>query len=181
MNTEALKYSRMEYARRFLVPPEAVWKKFTEPYQKRHDDKYLSGSRLRLRILTDSDSDRQIIKLTKKHESESPYFRQIKTIILTTDEYRIFYALKGKRVTKIRHYHHYKDLVFSIDVFENELSGLVICEIELNDLEDLMSAIPPPYVTCEVTEDPFFTGAGLARKSGEDLSNKLASLEQRML
>jgi CYTH domain-containing protein len=177
MSKQGVEYSRIEYARRFLVSPKAGWNRFVKPYTKRHDDKYLSGTRLRLRVLTDLDSDRQVIKLTKKYESESPFFRQVSTIILTPDEYRIFDALEGKRITKIRHYHHYKDRVFSIDVFENELSGLIICEIELNDLEDLMSAIPPPYVTCEVTEEPFFTGAGLTLKTKEELFEKLSAFE----
>lgn len=177
MNREAAKYSRIEYARRFLVAPHADWKKFIEPYSKNHEDKYLRGSRLRLRIQTDSDSNRRLLKLTKKYESESAYFRQINTILLSPDEYRIFDALEGNRVEKTRYYHHYRDRVFSIDVFENELSGLLICETERADLEDLMSAEPPAYVSREVTEDAFFTGAHLSQATSADLTNKLTSYE----
>ena len=171
-----MKYSRVEYARIFLVATDAVWKQFVEPYSKRHEDKYLNGTRLRLRILTDSDSDRQLIKLTKKYESDSPYFRQIITTILTPEEYRVFDALEGNRVEKVRFYHHYKNRIFSIDVFENELSNLLICETEQETLEDLMSAEPPPYIHFEVTEDHFFTGANLSQTTRADLSRKLSSL-----
>ncbi|HXH70641.1 MAG TPA: hypothetical protein VNI60_09965 [Pyrinomonadaceae bacterium] len=86
MNVEAAKYSRIEYERRFLVSPNVDWKKFVELYSKTYEDKYLQDSRLRLRILTDSDSSRQLIKLTKKFESDSPYFQQISTIILSPGE-----------------------------------------------------------------------------------------------
>ncbi len=175
MNAEAAKYSRIEYERRFLVAPNSDWKRFVEPYSKTFEDKYLSGARLRLRILNDSDSNRQLIKLTKKFESDSPYFQQINTIILSPNEYQVFDALEGNRLKKVRYYHHYGNRVFSIDVFENELDGLVLCETESDGLEDLMYAEPPAYVKCEVTEDIFFTGGHLCKRKNADLSDKLST------
>jgi len=174
MNPEAAKYSRIEYERRFLVAPNADWKKFVEPYSKTFEDKYLRDARLRLRILTDSDMNRQLIKLTKKFESDSPYFQMITTIILSPLEYQMLDALEGNRLRKIRYY-HYGSRIFSIDVFENELNGLVLCETESDGLKDLMSAEPPAYVCREVTEDVFFTGGHLCRTTNADLLNKLSS------
>ncbi len=174
MNTEAAKYSRIEYERRFLVAPNADWKKFVEPYSKTFADKYLKGARLRLRILSDSDSNRQLIKLTKKFESDSPYFQQITTIILSPNEYSIFDALEGNRLKKVRYYHHYGNRGFSIDVFENELDGLVLCETESDGLEELMSVEPPEYVSREVTEDIFFQGGNLCKATNADLLDKLS-------
>lgn len=177
MNREAAKYSRIEYERRFLVAPNADWKRFAESYSKTYEDKYLNGTRLRLRILTDSDSLRRLIKLTKKYESDSPYFQMITTIILSPDEYRLFDALEGNRLVKTRYYHNYQNRIFSIDVFENELHGLVLCETESDGLADLMRAEPPAYAEREVTEDVFFTGGHLCKMTSADLMNKLASLE----
>jgi len=175
MNTEAAKYSRIEYERRFLVAPNDDWKRFVESYSKTFADKYLKGTRLRLRILTDSDSDRQLIKLTKKFESDSPYFQQITTIILSPNEYPIFDALEGNRLKKVRYYHHYGSRIFSIDVFENELDGLVLCETESDGLEDLMSTELPDYILREVTEDVFFQGSNLCRTTNAELLNKLST------
>lgn len=175
MNRETAKYSRVEYERRFLVAPESDWKKFAEPYSKTFEDKYLKDSRLRLRILTDSDSSRQLLKLTKKYESDSPYFQAITTIILSPPEYQMLDALEGNRLRKTRYYHNYHGRVFSIDVFENELAGLVLCETESDSLEDLLSAEPPAYVKCEVTEDAFFTGGHLSQTTNADLLDKLAA------
>ena len=175
MNAEAAKYSRIEYERRFLVSPDADWKKFVEPYSKIFEDKYLQNSRLRLRILTDSDTNRKLIKLTKKFASGSPYFQMITTIILSPDEYQLFDALEGYRLKKTRYYHHLLDRIFSIDVFENELNGLVLCETESDKLEELMSAAPPVYVAREVTEDAFFTGGQLSKIKNLDLLNKLST------
>jgi CYTH domain-containing protein len=176
MNPEADKYSRIEYERRFLVAPDADWRRFVEPHSKTFEDKYLRDSRLRLRILTDSDTNRRLIKLTKKYESDSPYFQQITTIILSPAEYQTLEYLEGNRLRKTRYYHHYQNRVFSIDVFENELDGLLICEVESGSLDDLMSAEPPAYVWREVTEDLFFTGGNLCRMTKADLLNELSVL-----
>lgn len=175
MNTEAAKYSRIEYERRFLVAPNADWKQFVEPYSKTFEDKYLQNARLRLRILTDSDFSRQLIKLTKKFESDSPYFQQITTIILSPNEYQVFDALEGNRLKKTRYYQHFQSRIFSIDVFENELDGLILCETETDGIEDLMSVEPPAFINREVTEDNFFTGGNLCRITNADLLHKLST------
>ncbi len=54
------KYTRVEYERRFLVSPQAEWRSTVEPYSKSFEDKYLQSSRLRLRVLTDSDTGQRI-------------------------------------------------------------------------------------------------------------------------
>jgi CYTH domain-containing protein len=115
-----------------------------------------------------------VIKLTKKSESTSPYFRTISRILLSEKEYELFDSLPGYRLTKTRHYHNYAGRIFSIDVFEGELEGLILGETEADDLEDLMSVIPPNYSMREVTEDPFFDGGNLSKISHSDLLDKLA-------
>jgi CYTH domain-containing protein len=177
MDIEA-KYTRVEYERRFLVDTDSGWKNLVEPYSKRFEDKYISGTRLRLRTLTDSDTGRRLIKLTKKNESPSPYFRTISRILLSPDEHKILDVLEGHRLRKVRYYHNYLDRVFSIDVFEGELGGLVLCETESDNLEDLMSIEPPPFVRREVTDDSFFDGGNLCRTLRKDLMAKLGELEE---
>lgn len=177
MDLEDLKYTRVEYERRFLVSPDADWKSAVESYSKTFEDKYLRDSRLRLRILTDSDTGRRVLKLNKKHESDSPYFRTVSRILLSPNEYELFDGLEGDRLKKTRYYQTYRGRVFSIDVFEGELDGLILCETEADGLEDLMSAEPPSCATREVTGDPFFEGGNLCRTARADLVRKLSSLK----
>ena len=169
-------YTRVEYERRFLVSPRARWQSVVEPYSKTFEDKYLHNTRLRLRVLTDSDSGRQLIKLTKKHASASPYFRTISRILLSPDEYALFDSLEGDRLKKTRYYHHYKGRVFSIDVFEGDLAGLILCETEAEDLDELMKTEPPAFIAREVTEDEYFTGGELCRTNRAELLRKLATM-----
>lgn len=177
MDAEEAIYTRVEYERRFLVSPHADWKSFVESYSKTFEDKYLRDSRLRLRILTDSDAGRRLIKLTKKFESQSPYFQTLSRILLSPSEYELLNGLEGDRLKKVRYYHNCRGRVFSIDVFKGELDGLVLCETEADALEELMSAEPPSYVKHEVTEDPFFTGGNLCRTTRIDLLHKLSIYE----
>lgn len=145
------------------------------PYSKTLEDKYLRGTQLRLRIMKNSDSDRQIIKLTKKSESNSPFYQTISRILLSLDEYSLFNSLEGERLNKVRYYHLYLGRIFSIDVFEGELSGLILCETEAENLENLMSAEPPAYARYEVTTDPFFKGGNLCRTTHTELERKLST------
>lgn len=171
------KYTRVEYERRFLVPTNANWQTQVEPYSKVFEDKYLRNTRLRLRVLTDTDTGRRIIKLTKKNESASPYFQTISRILLSPEEHKLFDALAGDRLKKERHYHHHRGRVFSVDVFEGELEGLILCETESDGLEDLMVVQFPAFATHEVTEDAFFTGGNLCRTTRAELLRKLAAYQ----
>lgn len=175
MNLEET-YTRVEYERRFLVSPLVDWRNLVEPYSKSFEDQYLLNTRLRLRLLTDSDSGRQLIKLTKKAVSSSPYFCTISRILLSQSEYTLLSSLASRPLKKRRYYHHHHDRVFSIDVFEGELEGLILCETEADSLEKLMQAEPPAYVEQEVTEDEFFTGGKLSEITQEELRRKLSVL-----
>jgi len=177
MDPEDNKYTRVEFERKFLVSPDGSWRDSAETYSKTYEDKYIRHSRLRLRVLTDSDSERRVIKLNKKFESPSAYFRKVNRILLSPEEYKLLFSLEGDRLTKVRHYSNHHGRVFSIDVFGGELDGLVICETEADSLEDLMSVEPPPYVTKEITDDSFFDGGNLCRTRREDLLRKLAEVQ----
>src|SRR5262245_41122057 len=176
-DAEERKYTRVEYERRFLVTPRTDWKIAVESYSKTFEDKYLRDARLRLRILTDSDTGRRVIKLNKKFESSSPYFQTVGRILLSPREYELLEGLDGDRLKKVRYYHNYLGRVFSVDVFEGELEGLVLCETEGEGLDDLMSAQPPSYAAHEVTDNLFFTGGNLSRTTRAELVGKLALFE----
>lgn len=177
MDTEEAKYTRAEYERRFIVSPQSNWKSSVESYSKSFEDKYFRDSRLRLRLLIDSDTGRRLIKLTKKVESDSAYAHTISRILLTQNEYAFFGSLAGDNLKKTRYYHNYQGRVFSVDVFEGELEGLILCETEADSIEDLMKCEPPQYAKQEVSEDEFFRGGNLCRVTRAELLRKLSSFD----
>jgi CYTH domain-containing protein len=170
------KYSRVEYERRFLVRPDSNWSAALSPLARSIDDKYLHGTRLRLRIVSDLANGERTIKLTKKAESPSAFNRTLSRILLTAAEYAVFDRLAGDRLTKVRRHCVHDGRRYAIDTFDGELAGLLLCELEADGLDDLMRAAAPPFAEREVTEDAFFDGVNLARTRRSELLAKLASL-----
>ena len=170
------KYSRTEYERRWLVRADADWRHLVQTYSKHLHDRYVDNTRLRLRFLTNSDTGPQPCKLGKKYASDSAYKQMIVGVELSPAETELLAKLPAATITKTRYYYHRVEEVFSIDVFDEELSGLTICEFEADSLEKLMSVEPPPFVAVEVTEEEFFTGGKLCRVSQDELRAKLASI-----
>jgi CYTH domain-containing protein len=170
------RYTRVEYERRFLVLSSIEWQSLVEPYSKRLEDRYIRNSRLRLRMLTDSDTGRRIFKLNRNPGSDSPYFQTVSRILLAEEEYRLLETLEADPITKVRYYHRYREEVFSIDLFEGELEGLILCSVEVEGLEELTRIEPPGFVHREVTEDPFFTGGSLSRIRHRELIEKISML-----
>jgi len=169
------KYSRVEYERRFFVRPESDWRSGLEPGGRTIDDKYLRGTRLRLRVVRDLATDERTVKLTKKAESPSPFYRTLSRILLTPAEHRVFERLDGDRLTKVRRHCVQDGRRYAVDEFAGELAGLVLCEVEAAGLDELMRATIPPFADREVTNDPFFDGANLARTGRAELLAKIAS------
>ena len=167
------RYSRVEYERRFLVRG-VEWRALASNGRS-INDKYLRDTRLRLRVVRDLENGEQTIKLTRKAASPSPFHRTLNRILLTPAEHRVFDRLAGDRLTKVRRHCVQAGHRYAVDEFDGELTGLVLCEIEADNLDELMRAIAPPFAQIEVTTDPFFDGVNLARTARAELLAKLAS------
>jgi lactoylglutathione lyase len=179
VSPEPERYTRPEFERRFLVSVGSAWRDRVEPFWKTFDDLYIRHTHLRLRTLADSRTGSEFVKLTKKLESSSPYVQRVASLPVSPMEHELISRMEGERITKQRFYHFHHGNVFSIDVFQGELSGLVLCEVETGSLETLMQVDVPDYAGIDVTEDPFFTGGRLSRTSRGELARKLATLVGR--
>ncbi len=171
------KYARWEHERKFFVPPAAThpWMR-TAPWEVR--DRYLDVGRMRLRAVTDTGSGEQTFKLCKKFSPESAYSQAIVNIYLSRDEYESLLQLPGRELNKRRFHDRFDGHTFGVDVFEAELDGLVLCEVEASSESELMGVEFPPYARVEVTEDLFFTGGSLCRASASELAHRLQTLSR---
>jgi CYTH domain-containing protein len=155
-----LKYARPELERRYLLreePPrlENGW---------RIVDRYLEGTRLRLRRMDRLDGSETVFKLGKKElVAEGDFSRvTITNIYLTAGEHRLLESLPARELTKRRYKLLDGDDVYSVDVFEGPLAGLVVAEISFES-EEAMAAHPSPaFAVAEVSRDERYTGAALA-------------------
>jgi len=81
------------------------------------------------------------------------------------DQAELVWALtEGRRIDKVRHRIDLPaGLVAEVDVYEGELAGLEVVEVELPDLVTAEAFTPPPWFGRELTGDPAWSNASLAR------------------
>lgn len=153
------KYAWLELERRFLLrePPARLsdgW---------RITDRYISGTRLRLRRMEKLDGTGIIYKLGQKFRSETQSAAEttMTTMYLTSGEYDVLSRLEGRDLVKVRYTYPIDGREFGVDVFQGPLEGLVLADMEALTLESLSQFEPPDPDWLEVTEESFFTGGSL--------------------
>jgi CYTH domain-containing protein len=163
------KYARVERERRFLMaaaPTEGVTR-------TRHIiDRYILGTRLRLRRVRDMATGSCELKLTQKLPAGEPGHVQgsITNTYLSPAEHDLLATLPAAVLCKTR----LSVPPLGVDVFEPPLHGLVLAEAEFESDEQALSFRPPLEAVAEVTEDPRFTGGRLVRARRHDLVAWLA-------
>ncbi len=171
----AAKYARVECERRFLLagPPPASGRAPAGPAgSRRIADRYLTGTRLRLRCVSRPDGGSVAYKLTQKLPAGRPGPVQglITNLYLSRAEYDLLAGLPAAVLSKTR----LSRPPLGVDVFDPPLHGLVLAEAEFDTEAEARSFTPPGYAVAEVTDDPRFTGGRLVRASRPELLGWLA-------
>ncbi|MBO9554029.1 hypothetical protein [Cellulomonas sp.] len=148
-------YARTERERRFLCaapPPDA------DVVRRRLiTDRYLDGTRLRLRTVEEVDrSGPAVHKLTQKLPGEP--WGELTTIYVSTSEHALLATLPAAVLTKERR----SVPPLGYDVFRGALTGLVLAEAEFTD-DASAAAFEAPAGLHEVTRDRRFSGGVLVR------------------
>ena len=154
------KYARFELERRWLADPTAR-PVLDGASVTLIEDRYIEGTRLRLRRMT--RGLRVVLKLTRKYETERPEARPVVTAYLTEVEYDVLAALPARALTKRRYQVPVDGISWSLDVFEDALTGLELFQIEAADEAALAALVPPPWATKEVTHDPRYQCGSLVQ------------------
>lgn len=138
---------------------------------RRITDYYIENTRLRLREQSEAESQ-TVFKLTQKLAEETGTARHdlVTTIYVTPEEFSILRKLPAKILKKTR----YSVPPFGIDVFNGELSGLVLAETEFNSAAEAAALALPSFVVQEVTHDHRFAGGNLVTASRHELQQLLA-------
>jgi CYTH domain-containing protein len=164
------KYARVERERRFLLagPPPAS----AVTAHRRITDRYLPGTRLRLRRVDYPAGQACEFKFTQKVPASRPGHVQglITNTYLSAAEYDLLASLPAGVLSKTR----LSVPPLSIDLFDPPLDGLVLADVEFTTDEEARSFPPPPLAIAEVTDDARFTGGSLVRARRDDLLTWLA-------
>ncbi|TFU03920.1 hypothetical protein EUV02_11870 [Polymorphobacter arshaanensis] len=154
---ELPKYALFEHERRFLVDP-ARCPPLDGAAMVRIEDLYIVATRLRLRRVTGAGAA-PVYKLCRKYLSDDPVSAPITNLYLTAEEFAQLDVLPGNRISKCR----YRIDGFGLDVFEGRHAGLIIAEIEAPTQAAVLAQMMPGWAMREVTGDPAYSGAELAR------------------
>ena len=127
------------------------------------EDRYLDAGRLRLRKMTELGATESIYKLCKKYGSTGQYEEPIVNIDLTREEYENLQVLPGCDLLKRRYRYEYLGRWFSIDAHSGRWIGLYLCECEADSTSELLEIAFPPFAAEDVTNDPRYSGIGLAQ------------------
>jgi CYTH domain-containing protein len=162
------KYARTERERRFLLRtfPQGVH----VVRSRRITDRYIEGTFLRLREQK-YDDGLVSLKLTQKIPERGGGAKQglITSMYLSESEFAVLARLPAKQFSKTR----YSVPPFGIDVFQDELQGLVLAEAEFDSPSEADAVAIPDYVICEVSEDDRFTGGRLVCATRPELTRWL--------
>jgi CYTH domain-containing protein len=139
---------------------------------RRITDRYLPGTRLRLRRVDYCDSGACEFKFTQKVPAGRPGFVQglITNTYLSEAEYDLLASLPADVLRKTR----LSVPPLAIDVFDPPLHGLVMADVEFSTDQAARSFPRPLAAVAEVTDDARFTGGSLVRTRRHDLLGWLA-------
>jgi len=156
------KYAHIERERRWLVrtgatPEDAATRCI------RSEDRYIDGTRLRLRRMTDLASGTSALKLTRKYDSADPLARPIVAAYLDPADYAALAGLPAQPLVKRRCEVRSGTHVYWLDRFEGVLAGLALAEIELADAHALRAVTPPSWAARDVSHESRYQGGSLAR------------------
>jgi len=123
-------------------------------------------------------------RLTKKEPVNIGNNSEMKeeTIVLTEREFNSLNKdIKGKRVKKVRYQYKYKNNTAEIDIFQENLKGLILVDFEFNTTEEKNNFKMPDFCLVEVTQEEFIAGGMLCGKSYKDINDKLEKFEYKKL
>lgn len=123
-----------------------------------------------VRIRKQGDSY-MITKKSPVDESASTQTEQ--TIPLTKDEYDALSLVSKKQIEKVRYYYPFNGRMVEIDVFQGDLVGLVLVDVEFESSDDMEAFPIPEFCLVDITEEKFIAGGMLAGKSYADIEEKL--------
>ncbi len=150
-----------EIERRFLageIPADLISDEGSEIEQG-----YLADSPVVVRLRRVADSGEGFFLTAKCGPLED---REEREIALSRDQFLALWPLTaGRRIRKRRRRIPWRQWTIEFDVFEGVHAGLRIAEIEFPSLEASRELVVPDWFGVEVTGDPAYANAALARET----------------
>ncbi len=97
------------------------------------------------------------------------------TIPLTNAEFEELEGhIRGKRTRKIRYLYKFKGILAEIDIFQDDLKGLALADIEFPSEQKKANFSPPDFCLAEVTQEKVVAGGMIVGKKYSEIAPTLA-------
>ncbi len=125
----------------------------------------------------------EFYEITKKQPvKEDDWSEQTEyTIKLTKEEFEALPQVRGKRVVKDRYDYPHLGQKAEIDIFKEDLKGLVLVDFEFVDRASMEAFVIPDFCLVEVTQEKIFAGGMLCGKSYVEIEGRLNELGYRAI
>jgi len=124
----------------------------------------------------------QNIEITKKSPIGNDSSKQEElTIHLTEEEYQALLNTPGKDIHKKRYFYPHQDRIAEFDIFEDDLTGLVVVDVEFENEEAKDKFTIPDFCLVEVTFENFIAAGMLAGKTYLEIEPYLNKLGYKKL
>ena len=114
-------------------------------------------------------------EMTKKYpvDGQDASKQKEHTIPLTKDEFKTLLKSDGKKLSKTRCNFIHNGKIAEIDIFQDELKGLVLVDFEFETEEEKENFQMPSFCLADVTQEKLIAGGMLCGKSYEDIQEGL--------
>jgi CYTH domain-containing protein len=121
-------------------------------------------------------------EVTKKEPvDDNPSRLREETVHITAREFAALSTVEGKRVHKLRYFYPYKAHILEFDVFQDQLAGLVLVDVEFSNDRDKEVFGLPEFCLADVTAEKFLAGGMLCGKSYSNIRPLLKRFDYRPL
>lgn len=103
------------------------------------------------------------------------------TINLTKEEFEALGKAPGKKIHKYRYFYPYQNRIAEFDIFLDDLEGLVVVEIEFNNLEEMKDYPLPDFCLVEATFENFIAAGKLSGSTYNDIKKYLDPLDYKKI
>ena len=114
-------------------------------------------------------------EITKKEpidESDTSEMQE-DTVPLTEEEFKALSTVDGKKVRKLRYYYDHNGRTAEVDVFQDDLKGLIVVDFEFETSEEKSLFKMPDFCLSDITQEEFIAGGMVCGKCYEDLIEDL--------
>jgi adenylate cyclase len=113
-------------------------------------------------------------EITRKRPIDGdPSVQQEDTLGLTEEEFYALYHCPGKEVRKIRYYYPCNHKLAEVDVFQDELLGLILIDFEFDSEKEKDDFEVPDFCLADITHEEFIAGGMICGKSYRDIEKEL--------